>query len=105
MIINVVTTIDDKERLELICRELLEKKLVACAQILGPIKSIYRWNGVLEETEEWMGLMKTRIDLYDAVEKEIKALHPYELPEIAALDVTHILSAYGQWVIDETATK
>ncbi len=100
--INVITTVDKRETLEGIGRALLAKRLVSCIQIIGPIKSIYRWKGRLEETEEWIGLMKTRDGLYDEVEKEIRSLHPYEVPEIAAVRAERVLPEYGQWVVDET---
>jgi periplasmic divalent cation tolerance protein len=100
--VTITTTLDDKRKLEEICKILVEKRLVACAQISGPIKSIYWWNGSLEETEEWMGTMKTTSDLYDEVEKEIVILHPYEVPEIVSTAIPYILPAYRQWIIAET---
>jgi periplasmic divalent cation tolerance protein len=103
--ITITTTLDDKQKLEQICRVLVEKRLAACAQISGPIKSIYWWNGVLEETEEWMGIMKTTSDLYDEVEKEIVNLHPYEVPEIVSSGISFILPAYRQWIKNETTGK
>ncbi len=102
--ITIITTVDNRETLEGMGRELLAKRLVACMQIIGPIKSIYRWKGRLEEAEEWMGLMKTQESLYEEVEKEIRRLHPYEVPEIAAVDSRRVLPAYAQWVVDETTT-
>jgi periplasmic divalent cation tolerance protein len=102
MVINVVTTVDARETLERIGRVLLEKRLVACIQIAGPIKSRYWWKGDIEEAEEWMGIMKTRSELYDEVEKEIVKLHPYEVPEIMAVEATSVLFAYERWVVEET---
>ena len=78
MMINVITSVDGREALEKIGRRLLEKKLVACLQIIGPVRSVYWWKGRLEEAEEWIGVMKTRRELYGEVEEEIRALHPYE---------------------------
>lgn len=100
--INVVTTAPHRETLDKIGRVLLEKRLVACLQILGPIKSTYWWKGRLEEAEEWTAIMKTRRDLYEEVEREIKALHPYEVPQIEALEASGVLPAYERWVTDET---
>ena len=102
MIISVMTTVDKKQTLEQIGRALLQKRLVACIQITGPFKSIYWWKGTLEETEEWIGIMKTRSELYDEVEKEVKALHPYEVPEIMAVEARTVLPAYEKWVVAET---
>jgi len=103
--INIVTTAPEKEILDRIGRALLEKRLVACLQILGPIRSLYWWKGRLEEADEWLGIMKTRQDLYEEVEKEIKALHPYEVPQIEAFEAWAALPAYGRWVRDETGGK
>jgi periplasmic divalent cation tolerance protein len=101
-IISITITLDDRQKLEDICRVLVEKRLVACAQISGPIKSIYRWNGSLEETEEWVGIIKTRCNLYEEVEKEIVNLHPYEVPEIISGEIPYVLPSYKGWVISET---
>ncbi len=101
-IINVITTMDKRETLERMGRDLLEHRLVACLQVVGPIKSLYWWKGRIEESEEWMGIMKTRRELYDRVEKEIKTLHPYEVPEIIALEADKVLDIYGKWVVGET---
>lgn len=101
--INVITSVDDKAALERIGRLLLERKLVACLQIVGPVKSVYWWKGRLEETEEWIGVMKTRRELYEAVEREIRALHPYEVPQIEAVEILSVLPAYEAWLNGETA--
>ncbi len=101
--INVITTIDRKDLLEEIGRALLERKLVACLQIIGPIKSVYWWKGRLEESQEWIGIMKTKRDLYDAVEKAIRERHPYEVPEIMAVQADLVLPEYRQWVLSETS--
>lgn len=100
--ITVVTTADRKEVLELIGKTLLEKRLIACFQISGPITSMYWWKGALEETMEWKGTMKTRDELYHEVEKELKALHPYDVPEIVVTQATEALADYAEWVRKET---
>ena len=102
--INVITSVDGREALEKIGRRLLEKKLVACLQMIGPVRSVYWWKGRLEEAEEWIGVMKTRRELYGEVEKEIRALHPYETPQIEAIEAVSVLPAYEGWLIDETSS-
>jgi periplasmic divalent cation tolerance protein len=77
-------------------------RLAACAQIIGPIKSIYRWKGTVEEAEEWCCILKSTKDRYKEVEENIRRLHPYELPEIIAVTIDDALPKYAQWVIDET---
>lgn len=101
--INIITTADNRETLERIGRSLLERRLVACIQVVGPVRSTYWWKGRIEDAEEWMGVMKTRDELYDEVEREIKALHPYEVPEIAAVRAERVLDAYGRWLVEETS--
>jgi periplasmic divalent cation tolerance protein len=100
--IQIVTTADDRSVIEKIGRNLVEKKLVACAQILGPIQSIYRWKGAVKDTGEWLLLMKSKASLYPAIESEIRQQHPYELPEIIAINIDKGLADYLGWVAGET---
>ena len=85
--IQVVTTTERREDAERIARELVESRLAACVQIVGPITSTYRWQGKIEMAEEWQCWTKSRRDLYDAIEQAIRRLHPYEVPEILAVPV------------------
>ena len=101
-VIQIVTTGDDRGVIEKIGRNLVEKRLVACAQILGPIQSIYRWKGAVENASEWLLLMKSKASLYPSIEKEIQCQHPYELPEIIATDIDKGLAGYMDWVVSET---
>jgi len=101
-IIQIITTADDRSVIEKIGRDLVEKKLVACAQILGPIQSIYRWKGNVENANEWLLLMKSKASLYSAIEEEIRRQHPYELPEIIATNIDNGLVGYMDWVGNET---
>jgi periplasmic divalent cation tolerance protein len=101
-IIQIITTADDKRIIEKIGRDLVERKLVACAQILGPIQSIYRWKGAVEDASEWLLLMKSKASLYPAIEEEIRQQHPYELPEIIAINIDEGLADYLGWVAGET---
>ncbi|HNY70585.1 MAG TPA: divalent-cation tolerance protein CutA [Syntrophorhabdus sp.] len=101
-IIQVITTCNNKELLEEIGTYLVENRLAACAQILGPITSTYWWQGEIEQATEWVCTLKTTEGLYEKVETAILELHPYDLPEIIALDVEKSLPAYADWVRDET---
>ena len=100
--LQIITTADKKDVIEKIGRDLVEKRLVACAQILGPIQSIYRWKGVMENADEWLLFMKSRASLYPAIESEIKRQHPYEVPEIIALPIKSGLAGYLGWIMEET---
>lgn len=101
-IIQIVTTADNRDIIENIGRDLVEKRLIACAQIIGPIQSIYRWKGTVENTDEWLLLMKSKASLYPAIEEEIRRQHPYELPEIIATNIDAGLAGYMDWVAGET---
>jgi len=102
-IIQIVTTIDDRKAAEELGKRLVEERIVACCQVVGPIRSIYRWKGKVEEADEWYCVMKTRHDLYRRAEEAIKELHPYEVPEILAVTVDESLPEYAAWVETETS--
>ena len=99
--IQVVTTAGQKGDAEKIARTLVEKKLAACVQILGPITSTYRWKGNMETAEEWQCVIKSRKDLYKDIEKAIKAVHSYEVPEIIATPITAGSGDYLDWLQGE----
>ena len=96
--IQITTTTETKEQAEKIAQYLVESKLAACVQINGPITSIYRWKGKVENAQEWLCLIKTQDDLYDKVEAAIKKLHPYETPEIIAVPIVKGSIEYLDWI-------
>lgn len=100
--IHVITTIDDKDRALTIADSLVGKRLAACVQIEGPLKSVYRWKGVVEQAEEWRLVIKTRASLYRDVETFILENHPYELPEIVAVPLLTGEKKYLKWTGDNT---
>ena len=102
--IQVTTTTEKKEDAERIARSLVETRLAACVQIVGPIESIYRWKGRIETAREWLCLIKSRRDHYMAVEKAIRSLHPYEVPEIVAVPFAAGSRDYLGWLRDELST-
>ena len=97
-VIQVTTTVNDKAYAESIASVLIEKNLVACAQIAGPIESVYRWHGNIEHQNEWLCFAKTTQSLYPQVEAAILEIHPYDLPEIIATPLTAGSEAYLNWV-------
>jgi periplasmic divalent cation tolerance protein len=99
--IQVVTTTEHREDAERIARELVEQRLAACVQILGPITSIYRWRDKIENSQEWQCWTKTRSDLYQLVEQTIRQLHPYEVPEILAIPILTGSASYLDWLDKE----
>jgi len=98
----VLTTVATKEDAERLGRALVERKLAACAQILGPMTSIYRWKGAVQQEPEHLCLLKTRRERFAELEAAIRELHPYETPEIIALPVTAGSAAYLAWLEGET---
>ena len=85
--IQVVTTTTRKAEAQAIARAMVERRLAACAQVLGPVTSTYWWEGKLETNHEWQCWIKTRRDLYEQIEQAIRQLHSYAVPEILAIPV------------------
>lgn len=100
--IQISTAIDDREQAQKITDILLQKRLASCVQITGPVKSVYRWKGVVETNEEWLLHIKTRASLFRKVEKAILENHPYEVPEIIALPLVRISRDYRKWIRNNT---
>jgi len=102
--VQVLTTAGSAEEAERIAAALVERRLAACVQTLGPIRSRYRWQGAIEEAEEWQCLAKTEASRYAEVEAAIRELHSYEEPEIVALPIVAGSSGYLSWVSAELKT-
>lgn len=102
-IIQVITTTASSADARRIAGALVERRLAACVQIVGPIQSIYRWEGKMETSEEFQCWIKTRAAHYDRVEQAIRELHSYEVPEILAVPVVNGGQAYLDWLRQETA--
>ncbi len=101
--IQVITTTSSREDAFRIAHMLLERRLAGCVQIVGPITSIYRWQGQIEQAEEWQCLIKSRQDLFGILAEEIRAGHPYEVPEILAVPVVEGSRDYLTWLQGELA--
>ncbi|HEU5375569.1 MAG TPA: divalent-cation tolerance protein CutA [Ktedonobacteraceae bacterium] len=100
--IEVHTTIDSPEAAQKIADTLLNARLAACIQVSGPITSSYWWQGKKEQAQEWVCTIKTRRDLYPALEKAIKGVHTYDEPEILACEVIAGSQGYLDWINRET---
>ena len=100
--IQVSVTTETRENAEQISQALVESRLAACVQIVGPITSRYHWQGSIETAEEYLCLIKTRKELYDQLESAILDLHPYEVPEIIALPIVAASKNYLDWLMSET---
>ena len=102
MILQVTTTADSEEAALRLARGIVEARLGACAQVLGPISSTYWWQGQVETAAEWMCVVKTSDDRLDALTAHIRANHSYDTPEVVATPVAGGDAGYLQWVEDET---
>jgi periplasmic divalent cation tolerance protein len=83
-------------------RELVLERWVACANLLGPVTSVYEWEGKLEEATEWTLLLKTRPESVSAVIDEVARRHPYQCPAIFALSSHGCLPRFADWVSTQT---
>jgi periplasmic divalent cation tolerance protein len=99
--ILVTTTTAKREDADRIARTLVETRLAACVQLLGPITSVYRWKGKIETEGEWLCLIKSSRGRYGALEEMILKLHPYETPEIVAVDIAAGSRGYLGWLGDQ----
>ena len=99
----LLVTAPEAETAASIARTLVEERLVACANLVPAIRSIYRWEGRVEEDAEALLLLKTTRERCPAVAARVKDLHPYELPEVVALPVDGGSDAYLAWVKAEAS--
>jgi periplasmic divalent cation tolerance protein len=100
--LQVTTTAGSKDQADALARGLVEARLAACVQVLGPIASTYRWQGAVETAEEWLCLAKTTRQRFAALAAHVDAHHPYDVPELVATPVTAGSDAYLRWVTAET---
>ena len=101
-VIVVFTTLPDAGSAELLARTLVQSRTAACVNVLSGCRSTYRWHGALETAEEVPVMIKTTRGRYAALERELQAHHPYELPEVIAVPVTCGFEPYLGWVRTET---
>jgi periplasmic divalent cation tolerance protein len=94
----VLTTFPDMETARRIGRVLVEEGLAACMNLLPAVESIYRWQGKVEEGAEVLGVLKTTADGLQALELRLAALHPYEVPEVVALEPAAVSACYAEWL-------
>jgi periplasmic divalent cation tolerance protein len=103
--LTVLTTTDSAEKAQELARGAVEARLAACAQVSGPVTSVYHWQNAIETSQEWQVLFKTTETCYDALEAYLTAKHDYEAPEIIATPVVRGSTAYLAWLRQETAAR
>jgi periplasmic divalent cation tolerance protein len=98
--VTVFSTFPDVETARRIVRTFVEERLIACGNLVPAVESIYRWKGAVETNNEVFVVMKTERPRYDALERRLKELHPYEVPECVMLRVTDGLPDYLRWITE-----
>lgn len=99
MIRVVLTTFANAEDAAKAVRLLVDEQVIACGTILPGARSIYRWKAAIEDSEEAVVLLKTSAERFPVLEERLRAIHPYETPEIVALDPAAVSKEYANWVI------
>jgi len=102
--VQIQFAIDDPQRADEIVASLLTEELIACGQRTGPMVSRYWWKGSLEQTEEWLVLLKTRAELTSQVTEAVVNRHPYETPEVIALAIIDGAAPYLEWIRHSTTS-
>lgn len=100
-IVSVYATFATEEEALRIGRQLVEERLAACVNILGPCRSIYRWQGKVEEGEEVAAIFKTAAERSEVLVARIAALHSYDVPAAIVWPIQHALEGYAAWVVKE----
>jgi periplasmic divalent cation tolerance protein len=103
--LQIVTTTPDEETAERIARLLVERRLAACVHLSGPIESTYWWQGKVESSAEWRLIVKSRADLFPALEAALREVHPYAVPELIATRIEAASAAYLSWMEAELAPR
>lgn len=101
--IVVMTTLPDAAEARNLARGIVDERLAACVQIMPPMRSVYRWEGKVESADEILLLIKTRAEKFAELEKFIAANHPYNVPEVVAINAADVSEPYRKWLDAETA--
>lgn len=99
----VFVTGPDRETVAELGRAVVRERLAACVNVLGPVASVYRWEGEVAEASEAMAVIKTTVGRLDRLRERILELHPYDTPEFVALAVTDGSEAYLRWIEDSVS--
>ncbi len=98
----ILITVGNTAEGEHIARELVAAGHAACVNIVGPVRSVYRWQGAVQEDEEWQLVVKTTADRCGETEKLVTRLHSYDTPEFLVLNAAGASAAYGEWIVAAT---
>jgi periplasmic divalent cation tolerance protein len=102
MLAQLVTTLADRDAAMALARDVVERRLAACVQLVEPVTSVYRWEGTVREEREVLCVMKVPADRLDALVAHVRERHPYDTPELTALESSFVNERYLAWVMAET---
>ncbi|WP_289018225.1 divalent-cation tolerance protein CutA [uncultured Ornithinimicrobium sp.] len=97
-LVEAHVSVPDTDTAQRIASDLVARQLAACVQVLGPMTSVYTWEGEVHRSEEWLLLAKTTAASFPALTRAVRALHGYEVPEVVAVPITQALGEYAAWV-------
>ncbi|GAA4463133.1 divalent-cation tolerance protein CutA [Novipirellula rosea] len=98
----IISTVELEADAQRIANDLVAQSLAACVQIDGPIQSVYRWNGQVEQATEFRLMIKTTLAVWPKLKERLLKMHPYDEPEIIMLPVAGASQGYQSWVIEQT---
>jgi len=101
----VLVTAADEKQAASIARALVKERLAACVNLVGPIRSIYRWQSAIEDEREYLLVIKTRARLYAKVERRVRELHTYQTPEVLSVAIDDGSAPYLKWFLESTAAR
>jgi periplasmic divalent cation tolerance protein len=102
---QVTTTLPDQAAAEHLAAALVAERLAACAQVLGPVSSTYRWKGKVDQAQEWYCYLKTTLLRLPELQRRIRELYPYEVPEVIALPISQGDEQYLEWIRHEVEAR
>ena len=100
--IVVLVTCGSEEEATKIANSLVEERIAACVSIISPVRSIYRWEGKIWDEKEWLLIKKTQKERFEDLEKKVKSLHSYSVPEVIALPIVEGSAPYLKWLEETT---
>lgn len=99
--IVVLSTCASAEEAERLARRVIDDRLAACVNVLSPVRSFYRWKGKIEDSAEWLLIIKSTRDKFDALRAALESAHTYELPEVIAIPIVEGSPNYLSWIEQE----
>ena len=100
--IVVLVTCGSEEEAAKIANSLVEEGVAACVNIISPVRSIYRWEGKIWDEKEWVLIIKTQKKRFEELQKKVKSLHSYSVPEVIALPIVEGSAPYLKWLEETT---